>query len=129
MADEGTGVKREYRIDSSDSARPPATLQSEPHYYAQGLKPKVRILKEVIYEDTGTVARTTKGEPVKLILKTKVYDDGTTADCVVGEQNVEYQEYLRTGATIREQGAVTTRQRQPSAKVAAAKKAATKKEA
>lgn len=127
MAEEGTGVKREFRIDSSDSARPAATLQSEPHYYAQGLKPKPRVLVDVIYEDTGEVAKTTKGKPVKLILKTKVFDDGTTIDCTVGEENPEYQEFLRTGSSIPSQSAAPTRQRKPSAQVEAAKKKAAAK--
>lgn len=114
MAEEG--VKKEFLIDSSDSARPPATIDSETKYYAQGLKPKVRILTDVIYEDTGELAQTRKGKQVKLILKTKVFDDGTTIDTTIGEENEEYQAYLATGQSIPSQSNSPTRKRAPKAK-------------
>ena len=100
MAEEGTGIKREYRIDSSDAARPAATLEADPKYFAQGQP------------------------PAQLILKTVTYDDGTTRDCTVGEDNRDYMEYKAGRYNIEQGGATSTRKRQPKA---APKKAAAKK--
>ena len=105
MADEGR--KREFVIDSSDSARPPATLQSEPKYFSD-IKPKKRVLVDIIYEETGDVAKTKKGKAVKLILRTAVYDDGVLVQKTVGEENEEYQEFLRTGVSMPDQSETTT---------------------
>jgi len=95
------GIKKEFRIDSSDSAKPPVTLQDEPRYFSD-IKPKKRIVTDIIYEDTGEVAKTRKGKAVKLILKTSVYDDGVVVQTTVGEENEAYQEYVRTGVAIKE---------------------------
>jgi hypothetical protein len=79
------GTKREYRISSEDAARPKADLNSEPHYFAQGLKPKARhavgteyvdnkngsFTKNVTYND-GVVTRTSvhpDNEDCKLAMK------------------------------------------------------------
>lgn len=113
---EGTGVKKEFRIDSSDAARPQATLDSETKYYAQGLKPKARVIENIVYEETGEVAQTRKGKPVKLILKTTTYDDGVTVDTTVGEENEEYQQYLKSGHANTDRSTQPTRQRKPKAK-------------
>ena len=99
MADQGSGVKKEFVIDSSDSARPPATLQSEPKYFSD-IKPKKRVLSSVVYEDTGETAKTRKGDPVKLILKTSIYDDGVVVATTVGSDNEQYKDYLRTGVAM-----------------------------
>lgn len=89
-------LKREYRIDSSDAARPAATLDSEPFHYAQGLKPKPRVIVSTEYEELPeTVSRGKGVAPGKLILRVTTYDDGTTIDTTVGEDNVLYQDHLR----------------------------------
>ena len=100
MSDEG--LKREHRIDSSDSARPAATLEAEPQHYAQGLKPKPRVIKDVSYEVLeGQVVPRGKKEPAAaLVLKVTTYDDGTTVDTTVGEDNLEYQQFLLGRAKI-----------------------------
>ncbi len=92
-------IKREFRIDSSDSARPQATLDSEPKYFSN-IQPKKRHIVDVIYEDTGDVERTRVGDPVKIILKTTVYNDGVFTEQTVGEDNEAYQNFLRTGQAI-----------------------------
>jgi len=61
-------LKRETRIDSSDSARPAATINDEPAQFAQGLKPKKRKVlgtENIVLENGSTVRR-------------KTYDDGVT---------------------------------------------------
>jgi len=61
-------LKRETRIDSSDSARPAATINSETAAFAQGLKPKKRKVlgtENVVGEDGVT-------------RRVKTYDDGVT---------------------------------------------------
>lgn len=129
MADDGS-LKREYRIDSSDSARPAATLEAEPFHYAQGLKPKPRVLKSVEFEvlEGQFVPRGKKQPPAQLVLRTATYDDGTTIDCTVGEDNEEYQQYL-TGTLNIEQGSdQSTRVHRPTRKPEApTRKAAAKK--
>lgn len=96
MAD---GLKKEFRIDSSDSARPQVTLQDEPRYFSN-IKPKKRHLVDVIYEETGEYTKTKVGEPVQIILKTSVYNDGVITEQTVGDKNEAYQTYLRTGQAI-----------------------------
>lgn len=102
MADENS-LKREHRIDSSDAARPAAQLGDEPQHYAQGLKPKPRVIVSVEYEELvgETVPRGGKDisgrpmKPAKLILRTTTYDDGTLIDTTVGEDSGGYQDYLK----------------------------------
>lgn len=93
------GTKKEFRIDSSDSARPPVTIQDEPRYFSN-IKPKKRHLVDVIYEETGEFTKTKVGEPVQIILKTCVYNDGVITEQTVGDKNEAYQTYLRTGQSI-----------------------------
>jgi len=95
MAEES--LKREFRIDSSDSARPAATLDSECQHYAQGLKPKARIISGVAYRklEGQTVPRGKNIPPAQLFVKTTTYDDGTEIDTTVGEDNPEYQNHLK----------------------------------
>lgn len=124
MAD---GIKKEFRIDSSDSAKPPVTLQDEPRYYSD-IKPKKRVVSDVIYEDTGTVAKTRKGDRCKLILKTTVYDDGTLVTTTVGEDNENYQHFLATGQAIPSQGSRSTAVHEQSDAVKKALAAAKAKE-
>jgi len=59
-------LKRETRIDSSDSARPAATINSETAAFAQGLKPKKR---KVVSNENVVLA---DGSTVRI----KKYDDG-----------------------------------------------------
>jgi hypothetical protein len=117
------GVKKEYRIDSSDSARPPATLDSETAAFAQGLKAKPRVIVDVTYEalegqfvsrgkDTNTGR---ERPPAKLILKTTTYDDGMTIDKTVGEDNPDYLDFLQ-GVENSKGSAATTRRHQPKRK-------------
>jgi hypothetical protein len=124
MAD---GIKKEFVIDSSDSAKPPVTLQDEPRYFSD-IKPKKRVVSDIIYEDTGEVAKTRKGKAVKLILKTSIYDDNTIVTTTVGEENEAYQEFLRTGVAIAEKRDLSTAVHERSSAVekalAANKKAA-----
>ncbi len=61
-------LKRETRIDSSDSARPPATINDEPPQFAQGLKPKKRRAM-----GTENIVR-----PDGVTVRVKTYDDGVT---------------------------------------------------
>ena len=119
MAD---SLKREHRIDSSDSARPAATLAAEPFHYAQGLKPKPRVLVEVSYEELDQQVSRGKGKPLaKVVLKTATYDDGTTVDTTVGEDNVDYQDFLM-GRTKTTANAKSTRVHTPKKKPTAPKK-------
>lgn len=133
MAEEGR--KREFVIEADEKS--PVTLQDEPRYFSD-IKPKKRHLVDVIYEETGEVAQTRRGDRCKLILKTSVYNDGTTVDTTVGEQNEGYQTFLRTGVSMpQDSGGQATLVRERSAKVKAAlakakgadKKAPAKKEA
>lgn len=134
MAEEGR--KREFVIEADEKS--PVTLQDEPRYFSD-IKPKKRHLVDVIYEETGEVAQTRRGERCKLILKTSVYNDGTTVDTTVGEQNEGYQTFVRTGVSMpQDSGGQATLVRERSAKVKAAlakangatdKKASAKKEA
>lgn len=119
------GLKREFRIDSSDAARPAAQLGDEPQHYAQGLKPKPRIITDVSYEViVGETVPRGKNKPVAaLILKTTTYDDGVTIDTTVGEDNADYQDYLRGAKRIADGGSSSTRLRQPTKKPTAPKKA------
>ena len=126
MANEG--IKKEFLIDSSDAARPQATIDSDTRFYAQGLKPKPRVPVRVDYEETGEIAKTRTGAPVKLILKTTTYDDGTTVDTTVGEENEMYQQFLKTGNSVPSQSSTPTRQRAPK-KAAKPTRQAAKKEA
>lgn len=114
MADESR--KREYRIDSSDSARPPATVSDEPYHYAQGLKPKPRVIVTTEYEELDEKVSRGKNLPMaKLILKTTTYDDGTIVEGTVGEDNVSYKEYL-AGVRPESEGTVSTRRHTPTKK-------------
>ena len=128
-------LKREHRIDSSDSARPAATLEAEPYHYAQGLKPKPRIIKDVAFEELEmTVPRginPATGKPMapaKVILKTVTYDDGVTIDTELGEDNDEYQQYLLGQSTKSNGSSKSTRVHRPKAKTRAPKKPAGSKE-
>jgi hypothetical protein len=108
------GIKREHRIDSSDSARPPATLESETTYYAQGLKPKIRVITGVSYQELDETVSRGKNKPVaKLILKTTTYDDGTAVDTTVGEDNILYQQHLQGIEREAAGDDTTTRRRTP----------------
>lgn len=124
MAEQGTGLKKEFVIDSSDSAKPPVTLQDEPRYFSD-IKPKKRVLVDIIYEDSGRVAQRRTGGPVKLINRTAVYNDGCLVTTTVGEDSEQYQEFQRTGV------AMPSRSNEPTAKVepSVAVKAALKKAA
>lgn len=124
------GLKREFRIDSSDAARPQAQIGDEPYAYAQGLKPKPRVILETTYEECeGEAVPRGKNKPMaKLILKTTTYDDGTTIDTTVGEDNVGYQDFLRGAATIAAGGSGSTRLRRPTKKPAAPKSKKSDKE-
>lgn len=117
-------LKREFRIDSSDAARPAAQLGDEPYHYAQGLKPKPRIITDVNYEkiEGETVTRGKEKPVAALILKTTTYDDGVTIDTTVGEDNADYQDYLRGAKRIADGGSTSTRMRRPTNKPAAPKK-------
>jgi len=134
------GIKKEFRIDSSDSAKPPVTLQDDPRYFSD-IKPKKRVLVDIVYEETGEVAKTRKGKPCALILKSSVYDDGVVVTTTVGEENESYQEFKRTGVAMASQSKMTTAVHAPSpavqkvleaskkaAKAAASKKPAASKE-
>ena len=117
MANES--LKREHRIDSSDSARPPATLEAQTQHYAQGLKPKPRVIVDTNYEELDSTVPRGKNQPVaQLILKTTTYDDGTTVDTTVGEDNEGYQQFLR-GITAESKQTGATRQHTPKKKPAA----------
>ena len=126
MAD---SLKREFRIDSSDSARPPATLDSEPAAYAQGLKPKPRVITDVQYEvlDGESVPRGKNQPFAGLILKTTTYDDGVTVDTTVGEDNEGYQDHLR-GVKRTADSTSATRVHKPKRKPEAPKAKAKAKE-
>ena len=104
------GIKREFRIDSSDSARPAADINSEPHYHAQGLKPKPRVIAKTEYSALDAVVSRGKNKPVaKVILRTVTYDDGVTIDTTVGEDNVGYQQFLIDGKSRSEGKSGSTR--------------------
>ena len=121
MADEGS-LKREHRIDSSDSARPAATLEAEPQHYAQGLKPKPRAIVSVEYEELEEKVSRGKNLPMaSVILKTVTYDDGVTVDTTVGEDNAGYQDHL-LGRTKTSAAAKSTRVHRPTKKPVASKK-------
>ncbi len=67
-------LKRETRIDSSDSARPAATINSETAAFASGLTPKKRILKtteNVVGEDG--VTRRVKTMDDGVLVTTKLF--------------------------------------------------------
>lgn len=133
MAEEGR--KREFIIEADEKS--PVTLQDEPRYFSD-IKPKKRHLVDVIYEETGEVAQTRRGDRCKLILKTSVYNDGVTVTTTVGEENEGYQTFLKTGVSMpQDSGGRTTLVHERSDKVkaalakakAAGKKAPAKKEA
>lgn len=122
---EGRGTKREFRIDSDDSARPKAELESETRYFAQGLKPKTRVAVDVSYDMLDEWIPATKTEPAtQLILKTTTYDDGTQVDTTVGEKNEGYQESVLGKKAGPNHSAKPTRVHRPKRKPAkpAAKK-------
>lgn len=125
MAD---SLKREFRIDSSDSAKPPVTMQDEPRYFSN-IAPKKRHVIDVIYEDTGEVSKTRTGKPVKIILKTTVYNDGCFTEQTVGEDNEAYKNFLATGQSIPSQNPNPPRERPLSDKVKAALSKANKADA
>jgi hypothetical protein len=112
------GIKREFRIDSSDSARPKATLDAEPYHYAQGLKPKTRVAVDVSYEELDELVSRGKGkEPARLILRTTTFDDGATIDTTMGADAPEYVDFLQGKINNASATGGTTRQRRPKAKV------------
>lgn len=111
------GIKKEFVIETDEKS--PVTLQDEPKYFSD-IKPKKRHIVDVIYEDTGEVAKTRKGKPCKLILKTTVYNDGVTVDTTVGEDNENYQHFLKTGNSIPSSSNEPTLVRPRSDKVKAA---------
>ena len=117
MPDDPNSLKREYRIDSSDSARPPATLDSEPFAYAQGLKPKPRVIESTTFTVLDQVITRGKNLPnAKMILKRVRYDDGTEVDTTVGEDNEQYRQHL-LGVDKEDSGRVrNTRVHRPEAK-------------
>ena len=123
MAEEG--IKKEFRIDSSDVARPQVTIHDEPRYFSD-IKPKKRSLVDIIYEETGEVTQTRVGKPVKIILMTKVFDDGTLVQKTVGSENEAYKEYVRTGVAMPHTSGEQTTVRPMSEKVLAAKAKALK---
>jgi hypothetical protein len=127
MAQEG--IKKEFRIDSSDAARPQVTIHDEPRYFSD-IKPKKRVLSDVIYEPTGEVSQTRVGKPVEIILKTSIYDDGVLVQTTVGSDNEGYREFKRTGVAIPNKSGEDTAVHKKSDAVAAAvekaKKAAAK---
>jgi len=124
---EGRGTKREFRIDSEDSARPKAELESETRYFAQGLKPKARVVADVAYEELDEWIAATKTSPAsRLILRTTTYDDGTQVDTTVGEQNEGYQDHLRGGSAEHQASSKPTRMHKAKRKPEAPKKAAKK---
>jgi hypothetical protein len=129
------GIKREFRIDSSDSARPKATLDAEPYHYAQGLKPKTRVAVDVSYEELDELVSRGKGkepayeeldelvsrgkgkEPARLILRTTTFDDGATIDTTMGADAPEYVDYLQGKVNNASATGGSTRKRKPKAKV------------
>ncbi len=120
---EGRGTKREFRIDSDDAARPKAELNSEPQFFAQGLKPKARIPVDVTYELLDEWIAATKTTPAsQLVLKTTTYDDGTQVDTTVGELNEGYQDHLRGSKKGPQIPSKPTRVHKPARKPAAPKK-------
>lgn len=126
-------TKKEFRMSSEGSARPPATINSQPHYDNTTLKPKQRQVVSVTYSLTDEVVMPEKGtrqKPFKLVWVTKTFDDGVTIDYTVGEDNPDYQEYLKTGVAFTDRVPTSTRRLNPAKaqKVVpkAAKKAATK---
>lgn len=54
-------TKREYRISSEDTAKPPVTIHDEPRYFAQGLKPEVNVeeKQETVEREDGEIVRRT----------------------------------------------------------------------
>lgn len=118
-------LKREHRIDSTDAARPQAQLGDEPQHYAQGLKPKPRVITSVEYTklEGETVPRGKNLPVAAMILKTTTYDDGVTVDTTVGEDNAGYQDFLRGAASISAGGSGSTRRRTQPRKPTAPKKA------
>jgi len=65
-------LKRETRIDSTDSARPAATINDEPPQFAQGLKPKKRKVvgtENIVQPDGQTVRVKTYDDGVKVTTK------------------------------------------------------------
>lgn len=121
MAEEGR--KREFIIEADEKS--PATLQDEPRYFSD-IKPKKRHLVDVIYEETGEVSQTRRGDRCKLILKTSVYNDGVTVSTTVGEENEGYQTFVKTGISLPQssEGAPTLVRPRSAAVEAALKKAA-----
>ena len=119
-------IKREFRIDSSDAAKPPAQLETEARYYAQGLKPKPRVIVDVNYEELDEYTMARKDCPsVRLVLKTTTYDDGVLIDTTVGELNEGYLAHKR-GEARKTDGNTGTRKRQPTKKPTAPKAASKK---
>lgn len=133
-------VKKEYRIDSSDSARPAATLDSQPHYTLNlGYKPEEHELVDIVYEDSGEVVNTRTGDQVTIINVTRIYANGDIGESTVGANNPAYKEYLRTGIalpavktgdkpTSRAQGDAVKAAIAKAAKAAAPKKTAKKED-
>lgn len=115
-------VKKEYRIDSSDSARPPVSMDSQPHFNLQmGYKPEEKELVDIVYEDSGQVVDTKTGDQVQVINVTRIYANGDIAESNCGAKNPAYLEYLRTGVALpaKKVGTSTT-SREPSDAVKAA---------
>ena len=133
-------VKKEYRIDSSDSAKPPVTMDDQPRYTLNmGYKPEEKELVDIIYEDSGEVVNTRTGDQVAVINVTRIYANGDIGESTVGANNPAYQEFLRTGIAMPAKKTGTSQTSRPQSdavkaalakldKKAPAKKAAAKKE-
>lgn len=94
-------VKKEYRIDSSDSARPAASMDDQPYQTLQmGYKPEEHALVDIIYDETDEVISTRTGDQVQVVVRTKIFDNGDTAVSAIGANNAEYKEFLRTGVAL-----------------------------
>jgi hypothetical protein len=85
------GTKREYRISSEDAARPKADLNSEPHYFAQGLKPKARHAVGTTYVDNKDGSCTKNVE----------YNDGVVVSISVHPENPDCVAALAAQATAK----------------------------
>jgi len=83
--------KKEFRISSEDAARPKATINDDPHYFAQGLKPKPRhaVETEIVENNDGSFARVT------------TYNDGINVASAIHVDNPEVQASLKAKKAVR----------------------------
>jgi len=118
-------VKKEYRIDSSDSARPAATLDSQPHYVLTNMpEPARRQIADIVYDETDEVINTRTGDQVQVVIRTIIYTNGDTDVCGIGAKHPAYLEYKRTGVAVPEKSTAknqTDREHSPAVKAALAK--------